>query len=336
MALTWTEKRTTDYYVSIACSADGTKILAASSGARLWLSTDSGANWTEQRPGGDNDLNWRKVTMDSDGSVLLATESTNNNCYISTNGGTNWAEMGQSFGAYALCCDDDGSVIIIGNYGGRMWRSTNSGTSWAEIYPYGTSNQNYIGVSCDSDGSVIFVGTGANGIRWSTDSGANWGSSSGGNSATDCFKVDADGSVMFFATYNARVWKSVNSGTDWSEVRPIDNGDYAWANLALSRTDGSVMFANPSYTPQRLYRSTDTGANWVEEQPAGATNATWKICCSADGAIAYAADNGGKLYRGAVAVGPANLKSYNTNLKANIKSINTNLIANVKTLNTNA
>lgn len=34
-------------------------------------------------------------------------------------------------------------------------------------------------------------------------------------------------------------------------------------------------------------------------------------------------------------VGPANLKSYNTNLAANIKSINTNLIANVKSLDTN-
>jgi hypothetical protein len=35
------------------------------------------------------------------------------------------------------------------------------------------------------------------------------------------------------------------------------------------------------------------------------------------------------------AAGPANLKSYNTNLKANIKTINTNPIANVKSLNTN-
>ena len=35
------------------------------------------------------------------------------------------------------------------------------------------------------------------------------------------------------------------------------------------------------------------------------------------------------------ASGPANLKSYNTNVAANIKSINTNLIANVKSLNTN-
>ena len=33
--------------------------------------------------------------------------------------------------------------------------------------------------------------------------------------------------------------------------------------------------------------------------------------------------------------GPANMKSYNTNLKANVKSINTNLIANIKSLNTN-
>lgn len=35
------------------------------------------------------------------------------------------------------------------------------------------------------------------------------------------------------------------------------------------------------------------------------------------------------------ASGPANLKSYNTNVIANIKSINTNPIANVKSLNTN-
>jgi hypothetical protein len=37
-----------------------------------------------------------------------------------------------------------------------------------------------------------------------------------------------------------------------------------------------------------------------------------------------------------VAAGPANLKTYNTNLKANIKTINTNPIANVKSLNGNS
>lgn len=42
-----------------------------------------------------------------------------------------------------------------------------------------------------------------------------------------------------------------------------------------------------------------------------------------------------KVYYSDPASGPANLKSYNTNLKANIKSINGNLIANIKSLNTN-
>ena len=37
----------------------------------------------------------------------------------------------------------------------------------------------------------------------------------------------------------------------------------------------------------------------------------------------------------AAASGPANLKTYNTNVKANIKSINTNLLANIKSLDTN-
>lgn len=44
---------------------------------------------------------------------------------------------------------------------------------------------------------------------------------------------------------------------------------------------------------------------------------------------------GAELKAGSQVVGPANLKTYNTNVAANIKSIDTNLIANVKSLNTN-
>lgn len=44
----------------------------------------------------------------------------------------------------------------------------------------------------------------------------------------------------------------------------------------------------------------------------------------------------GITYSDFATVGPSNLKTYNTNLKANIKTMNTNPIANVKTFNTNA
>ena len=42
------------------------------------------------------------------------------------------------------------------------------------------------------------------------------------------------------------------------------------------------------------------------------------------------------MFAPAVASGPANLKSLDTNLKANIKSYNTNVLANIKSINTNA
>ncbi len=42
------------------------------------------------------------------------------------------------------------------------------------------------------------------------------------------------------------------------------------------------------------------------------------------------------IFNPAVASGPANLKSLNTNLKANVKSYDTNVIANIKSINTNA
>ena len=46
-------------------------------------------------------------------------------------------------------------------------------------------------------------------------------------------------------------------------------------------------------------------------------------------------DNERSYFDADEASGPANMKTYNTNVSANVKSINTNLIANVKSLDTN-
>ena len=64
--------------------------------------------------------------------------------------------------------------------------------------------------------------------------------------------------------------------------------------------------------------------------PAGSMSQTVNFSPNSSWALLYA-----PFPPAAAAAGPANLKSYNTNLKANIKSIDTNLIANVKSLNTN-
>ena len=52
----------------------------------------------------------------------------------------------------------DGSKIIAGVYGGRLYLSTNSGTSWAEVQPAGVANKYWRTSAMSSDGSVILAG----------------------------------------------------------------------------------------------------------------------------------------------------------------------------------
>ena len=63
---------------AIACDSTRTKLVAVigwqANTGNIWLSTDSGANWTEQTGIGAPTLNqhWRSVASNSDGTVLIA------------------------------------------------------------------------------------------------------------------------------------------------------------------------------------------------------------------------------------------------------------------------
>lgn len=137
-----------------------------------------------------------------------------------------------------------------------------------------------------------------------------------------------------FNASNAKIGVFYGSGTTYTcrgyvSIGSITSGSkQTFTNLNLPITAGD--FIGIYATAGRIERST-SGGNNVLSYPGDQT---------ASGAVTYNTSGGSiiSLYGigATVNVGPANLKSYNTNLKANIKSINTNLIANVKTLDTNA
>lgn len=99
--------------------------------------------------------------------------------------------------------------------------------------------------------------------------------------------------------------------------------EYASGNdgNAISATSG-VSSRNVGGTGFGLYDSNGTVAT-------GSVSAVMHRAALNGMAVVLAA------FSPALAAGPANLKSYNTNLKSNINSVNTNLIANVKSLDTN-
>ena len=59
---------------------------------------------------------------------------------------------------YTSAMSDDGSKIVAGAYGRRLYLSTDSGTSWAEVQPAGEADKNWRVSAMSDDGSVILAG----------------------------------------------------------------------------------------------------------------------------------------------------------------------------------
>lgn len=129
-------------------------------------------------------------------------------------------------------------------------------------------------------------------------------------------------------------------------------GDYAQTGTT-AQCDTAVTYAGFSTSAYNDFAFNATGLGNISKTAVSkfaAKNANYDVANvapatgSGDQATylyGYFADNSGTtndpklVITYSVVVGPANLKTYNTNAAANIKTINTNPIANVKTLDTN-
>ena len=125
---------------------------------------------------------------------------------------------------------------------------------------------------------------------------------------------------------------AVQSGTGTSVTQSVTTiADNSWVFTCCWEDNGVANTTTTNITIRGTAQIvTQAGDSNAAVTPAGAYSQTW----NSDGTSKWGMIQAS--FSPAVAAGPANLKSYNTNLKANIKSIDTNLIANVKSLDTNA
>jgi hypothetical protein len=106
------------YWTSIACSADGIKMVASAwkgpyQAATLFTSTDSGTTWSSDNDAPTND--WNSVAASADGTRLLAVSGdwyAFDLIYVSTNSGRNWtaADAPGSDWVAAACSADGGKM----------------------------------------------------------------------------------------------------------------------------------------------------------------------------------------------------------------------------------
>lgn len=190
---TWTQTsapQSTQWW-AMACSADGSKLIAASrtNGSSIYISTNYGSTWSS---GGSPALAWSAVTCSADGKKFMAAAN-GDSIYTSTDFGTTWTATGSGIGNwFSLACSADGLKLIAS--GPATYISTNLGTIWK------LANANVGAVASSADGTKLVIA--GNYIYTSTNSGNSWISNS---VPSNWYAVcsSADGSEIVATSYQS-------------------------------------------------------------------------------------------------------------------------------------
>ncbi len=233
-AQTWIQTSApTNNWSSVACSADGTKIVASAtitnSDGYIYISTNSGGAWT--KTSAQSIIGWRSVACSADGAVIVAAAA---DFYFSS---------------------------------GAIYTSTNSGGTW--ISNNVPNNIAWVSATCSADGSKLAAASpgtrfsSAGRVYSSTNSGATWTSNSLPNYAWRSIASSADGTRLI-ATSDDYIYASTNSGTTWTFIYSL----YPLRSVACS-PDGMKLVAltrgisTSLPKPPRIYVSTNQGQTWL-------------------------------------------------------------------------
>ena len=198
--------------------------------------------------------------------------------------------------------DSDGSVLLAGAYGGRLYLSVDGGTTWTRQTPAGNADRLWRTCASDSDGSVLLAGVNRGRLYLTSNSGADWAEVRPAGSANKGWQVcacDSDGSVLLAGDFGSetgaggRLYISTDGGVNWTEARPAGDTNQHWRSGSAS-ADGAVLLAGVH--DGRLWLSTNSGTTWTQQTPAGVTDQDWRGCAvSANGAVLLAGDYGGSV-----------------------------------------
>lgn len=309
-----------DNWACVACSADGSNVVAGTESAPTWRSSDSGATWKPTPWSG-----WLCAALSADGTTIAAA-GPNWGVAVSTNSGSTWTYPplpamppvnGSNPGPYNgtnLACSGDGHTLAVtgATSAGFLFFSTDSGVSWTNVWLDNGSGtfgplSNCQAVACSADGSQWLVsqwreaklpsGGGISGkFLRATQTGGNLAKVRDYFSSTPCVALasSADGSTLLGlinstpGTADWGIYATTNAGVDWTVTPSFQTN---WTAAACS-ADGTRMMAVG--TGDTIWQSTNAGVTWT---PATVPSGNWSAAASsADGLRMFAAMDGGYVY----------------------------------------
>ena len=315
-AATWNLKKTftgaTDS-VLVGSNYDGSVIVSAKAGDKLYVSTDGGTNWSVKSPYAN--MYWLALAVDSTGQKIAGTVystyglpggTTGGRAYITSNQGTSWTSAavtgtsrGNGYDPEGIAMSADGTRLIVGDFGwgdaslkGAINISSNGGSTWSNgSSPFG----NFSLVTSSATGQYL------NGIGWdptpagkasscitSSDYGATWSVRPPlGSGATEWNSITTSSSGKYLAgtmTGNSSIYTSNDFGLTWTASISSYNFDGKIVNTNVSGT-GQYLIASGDSTGKVLY-SSDFGLSWTDTSFPGGANPAMSINASGSKLIA--------------------------------------------------
>lgn len=242
-------------WVAVACSADGTRLLAATESGRLYVSQDAGITWAPR----ESNRTWRAVTVSADGMRMAAASS--GRIYVSSDAGATWTARGESLSWRGLASSSDGMRLVAGSQGGWLQTSSDFGLTWTPR----ETRRNWRSVASSDDGMRLAAVDSPGRIYVSTDGGVTW-MATGPTADWRALAGSADGQRWFAAARDNRLYISADGGVQWSAREPSRR----WTGLASS-ADGSHVVATAENS--QIFVSRDFGSNWQARDEARAWTA---------------------------------------------------------------
>lgn len=282
----------TNLWSAIACSADGTKVIAASGvsiyssapNGSIYISTNSGGAWM---PTMAPTSRWSSVASSADGTRLIAVAggAVKGPVYTSPDGGITWiSNKVPILNWSSVASSAEGTRLIAATTFGQLFISTNFGANWSSNTAPGTS----VGYGADSvassaDGFTLAVG--GNNICTSTNGGQTWVTNDFFNALFMSICSSADGTKLAAANGcggPGYIYTSSDSGATWT--MNTNAPELNWISIASS-ADGTKLVATGWYGSGQpygpVYTSSDSGMTWTSNN---LQEITWMgVASSADG-----------------------------------------------------
>ena len=220
-------------------TVSGNTILVGCEFSGVFLTTNSGANWTQTLTSPEI------FTMMASGNYIYAGGP---ELFISSNNGSNWTQY-SVFNHTIETMITSGNNLFAGTYSYGVFLSTNNGVNWSQ-----TPLNNQTILSLAVSGSYIFAGTNAAGLYVSTNNGSSWTVTSLPNLTIQSLAVS--GNYIYAGTNNHGVYISSNYGTTWT---PSSLSTQLIGTLAASGTGVIAGVDNAG----GVYGSTDYGVTWI-------------------------------------------------------------------------